>query len=332
MDRRQRVARRPGGARRAGSAARAHRARWRRHDARARRGARNVSVRRHGTDAARRDLPHRVADETDHRRRHDDPRRRRRHRASTIRSTISCPSWPIVECCAASTHELDDTVPAIRAITVEDLLTFRLGFGNVMAPPGTYPIQVAEADLQLRHARPTVATAAAHARRVDRDGWDAAADAPARRGVDVQRGLAGARGAHGAGRGQAARGLPPGAPLRAARHDRHRLQRAARNASSVHDRVRARPGVRACCGVLDRVDDSWWSNPPQFANGAGWLVSTLDDFWSFVQLLLHAAHTTATGVLSERVGRAHDHGSPHPRAATSGRRTVPRRRAAGDTA
>src|SRR5258707_3943889 len=35
----------------------------------------------------------------------------------------------------------DDTVPAMRAITVRDLLTFRMGFGSVMAMPGTYPIQ-----------------------------------------------------------------------------------------------------------------------------------------------------------------------------------------------
>lgn len=38
---------------------------------------------------------------------------------------------------------LDDTVPAHRSITLRDLLTFRLGIGAVMAPPGTYPIQEA---------------------------------------------------------------------------------------------------------------------------------------------------------------------------------------------
>ena len=35
----------------------------------------------------------------------------------------------------------DDTVPAQRAITVRDLLTYRMGFGSVMAMPDTYPIQ-----------------------------------------------------------------------------------------------------------------------------------------------------------------------------------------------
>jgi CubicO group peptidase (beta-lactamase class C family) len=44
---------------------------------------------------------------------------------------------------------LDDTVAAERSITVEDLLTFRLGFGAIMAPPGSYPIQDAEAELGL---------------------------------------------------------------------------------------------------------------------------------------------------------------------------------------
>jgi CubicO group peptidase (beta-lactamase class C family) len=37
--------------------------------------------------------------------------------------------------------EIDDTVPAVRSITVRDLLTFRMGFGSVMAPPNTHPIQ-----------------------------------------------------------------------------------------------------------------------------------------------------------------------------------------------
>jgi CubicO group peptidase (beta-lactamase class C family) len=39
--------------------------------------------------------------------------------------------------------ELDDTVPANRPITLRDLLTFRLGYGLIFAPPGTYPIQKA---------------------------------------------------------------------------------------------------------------------------------------------------------------------------------------------
>lgn len=37
--------------------------------------------------------------------------------------------------------EPDDTVPSRRPITLRDLLTFRLGFGAILAPPDTYPIQ-----------------------------------------------------------------------------------------------------------------------------------------------------------------------------------------------
>ncbi len=44
---------------------------------------------------------------------------------------------------------LDDTVPARRPITLRDLLTFRQGFGAVMAPPGQYPIQAAVAEAGL---------------------------------------------------------------------------------------------------------------------------------------------------------------------------------------
>jgi len=51
--------------------------------------------------------------------------------------------------------ELDDTVGALRPITLEDLLTFRLGFGSVMVSPGTYPIQRAEAELQLKTLGPS---------------------------------------------------------------------------------------------------------------------------------------------------------------------------------
>jgi CubicO group peptidase (beta-lactamase class C family) len=35
----------------------------------------------------------------------------------------------------------DETVPALRAITLRDLLTYRMGFGSIMAMPDTYPIQ-----------------------------------------------------------------------------------------------------------------------------------------------------------------------------------------------
>src|SRR5437667_9245914 len=53
---------------------------------------------------------------------------------------------------------LDDTVPANRPITVRDLLTFRMGLGIVMAPPGTYPIQKAMSEQLLGQGPPSPST------------------------------------------------------------------------------------------------------------------------------------------------------------------------------
>src|SRR5215472_1412765 len=49
---------------------------------------------------------------------------------------------------------LDDVAPANRPISLRDLLTFRMGFGVVMAPPGTYPIQRAVSELLLFQGPP----------------------------------------------------------------------------------------------------------------------------------------------------------------------------------
>ncbi|MFE6161394.1 serine hydrolase domain-containing protein [Streptomyces sp. NPDC056486] len=53
---------------------------------------------------------------------------------------------------------VDDTVPAERPITARDLLTFTNGFGMVVAPPGTYPIQdlIAESGIGAFGQVPTV--------------------------------------------------------------------------------------------------------------------------------------------------------------------------------
>src|SRR5947208_2896116 len=53
---------------------------------------------------------------------------------------------------------LDDTVPANRPITVRDLLTFRMGFGQMMAPPDAYPILQAASALQIGMGPPNPAT------------------------------------------------------------------------------------------------------------------------------------------------------------------------------
>ena len=53
---------------------------------------------------------------------------------------------------------LDDTVPANRPITVRDLLTFRMGFGQMMAPPDVYPILKAASEQQIGMGPPSPLT------------------------------------------------------------------------------------------------------------------------------------------------------------------------------
>ena len=45
------------------------------------------------------------------------------------------------------------------------------------------------------------------------------------------------------------------------------------------------PDERGAPVVFDRPD-GFWAQPPRFPDAAGWLCSTLDDFWAFVQVLL----------------------------------------------
>jgi CubicO group peptidase (beta-lactamase class C family) len=38
--------------------------------------------------------------------------------------------------------------------------------------------------------------------------------------------------------------------------------------------------------VFDEPATSWWSTPPAWPDASGWLVSTIDDYWTFVSMLL----------------------------------------------
>src|SRR5437588_9231195 len=53
---------------------------------------------------------------------------------------------------------LDDTEPAHRPITVRDLLTFRMGFGMMLAPPDAYPILQAANEQQIGMGPPNPST------------------------------------------------------------------------------------------------------------------------------------------------------------------------------
>jgi CubicO group peptidase (beta-lactamase class C family) len=179
--------------------------------------------------------------------------------------------------------ELDDTVPATRPITVEDVLSFHLGWGSVMAPPDTYPIQRVEAELDLNTFGPP---------------WPPSDLTP-----DDWIGRLG--------------GLPlleqPGANWRYAGGAQVAgvlIERVAETpiADVLRERVFEPLGM-ADTGfyvpadkqsrfttqyepgdgpgelrVLDRPD-GWWSAPPRMPDTNGWLVSTLDDLWAFASMM-----------------------------------------------
>ena len=193
---------------------------------------------------------------------------------------------------------IDDTVPANRPITLNDLLTYRLGFGAIMEPPDTYPIQTAEEALQLRTLGPP---------------WPPTPHTP----DEWIRGFASLPLMHQPGEvwmyntGSQVLGIllerATGQPLETFLRDRLFGPLGMRDTGfSFSEAQRARmttayapDPVTGALRILDGVDDSYWSRPPTLPNAAGWLLSTIDDFWAFVNMLLNKGSHDGQRVLSE---------------------------------
>jgi CubicO group peptidase (beta-lactamase class C family) len=192
---------------------------------------------------------------------------------------------------------LDDTVPAARSITVDDLLTFRLGFGAVMAPPGTYPIQVAEEELGLRTLGPPwppppltsdewiARFATLPLLHQPGDGWRYNTGAQVL-GVLMERAT--------------------GRPLEAFLRSRLLAPLGmADTAFSVPAAAQPRlttaymPDAGGDLRLLDPPAGGWWNEPPAMANASGMLVSTLDDMWAFVAMLLAGGVHSGERLLSQ---------------------------------
>ncbi|MCU1396884.1 MAG: beta-lactamase [Ilumatobacteraceae bacterium] len=195
--------------------------------------------------------------------------------------------------------ELDDTVPAARPITVEDLLTGQLGFGSIMAAPGTYPIQTAEVEQQLMTlTQPWPPTPLTNDEWIARLGALPFLSQPGEQwhyntaaqvlGVLLER----AAGAPLAGVLQARIFEPLGMVDTAffvPAEKMHRLTTAYAPEGS--------PGRPA---VLDRNDaSSWWSAPPPMPSAASWLVSTIDDFWAFARMMANGGEHDGHRLLSK---------------------------------
>jgi CubicO group peptidase (beta-lactamase class C family) len=177
---------------------------------------------------------------------------------------------------------LDDTVPANRPITLRDLLTFRLGYGAVFAPPGQYPIQRAleEADLAPGPTLPSHAPDEL----MKRFGSLPLLHQPGEKwlynsGSDIL-GVLIARAA----------GMSLEEFLRERIFAPLDMNDTAFSvpASKLH-RLASSYWTNFATGefdVFDGVDDSRWARPPVFESGAGGLVSTVDDLLAFGQMML----------------------------------------------
>ncbi len=179
--------------------------------------------------------------------------------------------------------ELDDTVPAERQITVEDVLSFHLGYGSVMAMPDSYPIQRAERALDLKtYSEPWPPTD------LTPDEWIAALGSLPL----LHQPGAGWRyntGAHVAGvLIERVAGQPLADVLRERIFDPLGMVDTGFSVPADKlDRFTTQYAPDDETGKLRLLDrpDGWWSVPPKLPSAAGGLVSTVDDVFAFTSML-----------------------------------------------
>ncbi len=208
---------------------------------------------------------------------------------------------------------LDDTEPARRPITVEDLLTFRLGLGIVLAPPATYPIQRAIAELGLMGFGPPDPTAP-----YDPDEWlRRLATLPLMAQPGEQWLYTTGSSVLGVLIARASRQSLP-----AFLHERvfaplGMVDTAFHVPPEKLDRLPT--GYRPNAGLLEAYDDparSGWGTLPAFPAGDSGLVSTVDDFFAFSRFLLRQGRVADRQLLSEApvAAMTRDHLTPAQRA------------------
>jgi len=181
---------------------------------------------------------------------------------------------------------LDDTVPAKRPITVRDLLTFRMGLGLIWGPPDATPIQKAVSELEIVGFGPPNQSTP-H----DPDEW-------------IRR-LARLPLMHQPGEkwmyntGSYVLGVliarASGQPLETFLCKRifeplGMKDTAFSVPAAKLNRLSTSYWVNAETGALhlhDSVDDSQWSRPPAFPDAGAGLVSTIDDYLAFGQMMLN---------------------------------------------
>ncbi|MGI8856046.1 MAG: serine hydrolase domain-containing protein [Thermomicrobiales bacterium] len=191
---------------------------------------------------------------------------------------------------------LDETVPANRSITVRDLLTFRMGFGQMMASPDDYPILKAANELQIGMGPPSPATIPAPDEWLRRLGTLPLMYQPGEQwmyntGSDVL-GVLIARAA--------------GQPFETFLRERLFAPLGMKETgfsvpAATIDRLATSYWTNfetGVFGVYDEAAGGQWSRPPAFPSGAGGLVSTVDDYLAFSQMLLNKGTYGSERILS----------------------------------
>jgi len=191
---------------------------------------------------------------------------------------------------------LDETVPAKRPITVRDLLTFRMGFGQMMAPPDAYPILSAANAQQIGMGPPSPSTMPAPAEWMRRLGRLPLMHQPGEQwmyntGSDVL-GVLIAR----------ASGQPFETFLRERLFEPLGMKDTSFSVPEASlDRLATSywtDPTRGKLTVYDGAVGGQWSRPPAFPSGAGGLVSTIDDYLAFGQMMLSLGKHGGERILS----------------------------------
>ena len=182
--------------------------------------------------------------------------------------------------------QLDDTVPALRAITVCDLLTFRMGFGSVMAPPDTHPIQKVISEYRIGGDGPMLPSRQPGTeewlRRLSSLPWMAQ---PGERWLyQVSGDVLGVLVARVSGQSL-------GTFMRQRIFEPLGMKDTAFHVSS--EKIERLPGfyfLNRQTNTLDEFDDvanSAWRQEPAFESAGGGLVSTIDDYFAFSRMMLN---------------------------------------------
>jgi CubicO group peptidase (beta-lactamase class C family) len=196
---------------------------------------------------------------------------------------------------------LEDTVPAERSITLEDLLSCRFGFGFSPQLPfdGSTPIQQAEAGLELTTLGPPWPPAA-----IDNAEW------MRRFGTLPLMAQPGSTWMYNTGMHVAGvlleRAVGAGLDELLRQQLFEPLGMVDTGFSVPADQVHRLttfygPGPDGELQVIDPGDaSSWWASPPAKPDASGGLVSTLDDLWTFQRMLAGGGRHGGHRIISDR--------------------------------